>query len=404
MKDFDFDELDRAVSSVLTQKQPVPPATDTNDAPADDVAVPQTSDTTALVSDGQDSAPHDESPAQDTESFDAPVETSDVPTQDTSSPGDATYDTSTVTEPDQSTAEMTDQSQPVDQPADAQASEAESQSQDHDELEPQEPAVEPTRDDETVKAEAAPRRGRFMDVVPPSVDMTSHASIPVRSGVTLTPSADFVADAVPDQHDEPATPPAPEPTVDEEIIEPSPGEMPQENPETSEPEPETTLPAEETDESSSAGVAMTPFIPDVPVEKRPLNSLSTTDQAPVVAESAPVATPPLPKELDEEVMAVEANEAVGPDSQPATEPSPVMPEVAATPDTPVAAASIAPQYHTPEDKADATAHPAFDAASYQQPLHDAHKSKLSPAVIIVIVAVLLLIGAALGVLYFLSGR
>lgn len=404
MKDFDFDELDRAVSSVLTQKQAqANQTTDANDdTPHDDQGTSQptdattTGDTVSTTSDGQVTDDvHDvpvvaDADEQSGETIDVASHDQPETDSDTSSVGDS--------EVASDSSEVTDSSEPEASTSD----------------------VMEAPESDIVKVENTPqRRGRFMDVVRPSADMTTaHKPISTHGGVTISPSSDFKIDEKPSESEVVAEPTT-QPSMDEEVVEPSTGEQQADVSDDATGD-EPVVEETDTNESRTDGI-MTPFIPDVPVEKRPLNALSSSDisSANSTASAAspepdsmasPVSTEPsapLPKEFDSAVMAVEANETIGSPSESTpsqedapTESTPAVAEAA----TIAAAPFIAQQYHAAEDKTDTEAHPVFDAGSYHQPLTDTTKHKTSLPVVIVIVAVLLLVGAALGVLYFLYGQ
>ena len=415
MKDFDFDELDRAVNSVLTKKQTEDAAT--TSSPTDTPLSPTPpADTSSSEPTNITSTTDDQADAP-TDTQDAPMvsreELPEVPTLDaapvadeTSVSSDASTDTVSVVSPEEVT---------------------------HDMAEPEHDLME-APEAEIVKVDTPPHsRGRFMDVVPPSAHTeTVNRPMPTRSGIALTPSADFKIDEPPmtDGAAEPATAPT-MPNMADEEIEPSPSEQLKANEtdgatsdaEVNEStESETTSPTENEAPSGDASTvptepspaleepitsSQTPFIPDVPVEKRPLNAGSDTAAASTTdTPAAPLETSaPLPKEFGEEIMAVEANETVGSPSSPDDESSPSREASHNDSVAAPAATSIAPQYHAAQDTTDTQAHPVFDASSYHQPLAPTGaKHGASKMVWFVIAGALFLIGSVLGVLYFLYGQ
>ena len=90
-------------------------------------------------------------------------------------------------------------------------------------------------------------------------------------------------------------------------------------------------------------------------------------------------------------MAVEANETVGGADA----------DIAAS-DTSEAATAVS-SAAVASAIADQEPHPVFDANSYHQPL-EKPKQKTSLMMIIIIVIILALVGASIGVLYFLYGQ
>ncbi len=458
MKDFDFDELDRAVSSVLTKQQPTDePDQPVNRAIADQSAASattpvaiepaQTNDATAAVADDDNNhdyedghtdeaaptANHpsepdhvDEAPAfesqpdslpDETETIEPEADLPEIPSIDGLDEPvvsiDAEPATSIDAALDQELQSTTDQATSAavteDGPHDSESEEVSA---------PDAWAADP-------KPAGTPhRRGRFMDMVHPSADMAGHPRpMSSRTGVTLSPTTDFDTPEAAFQMDTPAED---EPETTQAVIddiddsthsqavttssgEYAPGEAPALEPH----EFDDAMASEES--SVEAGEAekhddpstepkpevTTPFIPDVPVEKRPLNSLdSGTVDTPADASQGTT-----PKEFDAKVMALEADDTVDPAADArSNEVSSPAPSVTAAASAASGTPFIAQQYHAPEEKSDSETHPVFDSSSLQHPSQTGSHHKMSPTVIITIVILLLLVGAALGTLYFLYGQ
>jgi hypothetical protein len=413
MKDFDFDELDRAVNSVLATKDT---KNAQNDQPTDDVATaatPSTEESSPVVV-----ADHNDQP---TENNQTDTSSSSIIVADDQQDGDdaETVMVNTTPSNDQSSEnaeqhheqeafaakpnddESTDEQQDV--PAETSLAEEDSLAETTDE--PQEAEKEEKPPVDTAALAAIPvKRGRFMDVVAPSSSDNAKKAFPTRTGVTITPSANFSSPATTESSDneaeekpavvsvsDPATP-----IVNEEV----------------EPEVQSDTSTDSTaDEVSNieqpTSVDATPFIPDVPVEKRPLNDLSGDEEAqePVdtsvsdeetkveIANTAsvdPTLSSNVPKEFDKEIMAVESNETVGENDE--THADSTSDHLQTNTDTPAIAATTAEP------------HPMFDTSTLAHPgdVHGGHHtSKFSWAII---GGSLFVVGAALGVLYFLYGQ
>lgn len=414
MKDFDFDELDRAVNSVLATK-------DTKSAQDDQAADTQVAttdteeeNTVVPVTTSNESTQEQSSPEA---SSGAIAVTDDQPDDDGSEP--ITVNTTTTAEPSAKEEETN-----VEEPLQAEdKSKSEHNVSNEPTLPVEAPELEPVEDqsakEETAEPEAKGedqaseekpavdtaalaaipvKRGRFMDVVAPSNAEGAKKAFPTRTGVTITPSADFSA-ATPEEQTAKESEPAPTttdpatPIVSEEV------------------EPDVT--ASSTDSESDtpevpaaepvAPADTAPFIPDVPVEKRPLNDLSNDDEAQdsatneetktdaaTAAPLDPTLTANVPKEFDKEIMAVESNETVGENDE--THPDSAVEEAKTESSAPAIAATTAEP------------HPMFDTSTLAHPgdVHGGHHtSKFSWAII---GGSLFIVGAALGVLYFLYGQ
>jgi hypothetical protein len=406
MKDFDFDELDRAVNSVLATKDT---KTDETDSPAPAGTAGQAVQVTDQTDDSvpvtvqthvEEPASHDNDQVQDASHEHAE--------------GDSHDEVPEAVE---------------DAPTDSHADEPEPQDDHHSD----EQADEPSEKTETVEADDAHtaalaaipvKRGRFMDMVAPGTGSNdTKKPLPVRGGVTLTPSSDFVATTTaPDSEDatqldqEPSQVDVATPLVESEVepeVTPaafnesseadagsSEDAVDTKEDETSISEPTTDNPDQPAVVSADTPVASAPFIPDVPVEKRPLNSLSgdapesadapkpdeDTDTSEHTSETDPTLSANAPKEFGKDIMAVEANETVGEhdETQTATD------SAKDASDTEITATSAEP-------------HPMFDTSTlaHSGAVATHHTSKMSWAVVGVS---LFIVGAALGVLYFLYGQ
>ncbi|MEO5691233.1 MAG: hypothetical protein ABIQ64_03540 [Candidatus Saccharimonadales bacterium] len=439
MKDFDFDELDRAVNSVLAKK-------DTPDTGQTDDTNAASTDSQVLVSTQTNDTDHDENVVVGTDdnsnddavpiavsvgsntSDDSQQEHIDVTTapsvyqasQDDSSQDelsdehDETVDTESVEESQPSESSELNTDDTSETSSTTPELDEEDASTDDEEIMS---APEVSQGTTTSLASIPVKRGRFMDVMTPQSNDSKKPMGP-RGGVTLTPSSDFSPTVSSDDSasNEPAQPEiatdsAPEIAHDDDTSVSE--DSPEVNSDDQEPsishdnfdtQPES--PTEKTD-------ATTPFIPDVPVTKRPLNPLSSDLQNPVETPAAytqpestepvsdqvsldPTLTATVPKEFDKDIMAVEANETVGESDETHAD---------TTDTTPAAAESIQSNGMTNSVAMAATTaepHPMFDTSTLGHTDAATHHSpKLTW---IVVAASLFIVGAALGVLYFLYGQ
>lgn len=454
MKDFDFDELDRAVNSVLATKKTKTtdnaadntPAVVSDQAPQDQQA--QTiQDDQSLASDaGSDphapnetagaNTPHiDDDAANDVNEVAEPDAVNDV--HDDIAPSEITAFEPVVPTPD----ELDTESQPADDAQDSHESQNDvpvlDESQPAEVIETQsagEPSsddvagvdTQPDDSDESVAVEstvaadpvsesvgsglpqqdalaAIPvKRGKFMDVKPGAPVNDVKKPLATHTGITIAPTEDF--DSSKSQEDAPVVGPDMQPedvhsqeqTQELAQVE-SGGDIQQSESQNDSAVADEQAQHDELDESlqpQPTTTDSTPFIPDVPVEKRPLNALGSSeqsseeqplanqhsegdDQTPVedIAEPVDVTSANVPKEFNKEIMAVEANETVG----------------AAVPQGP------------DSQSAAADAHPLFDTAHLGATAHSEHHAP-SKITWVIILASLFLVGAALGVLYFLYGQ
>lgn len=400
MKDLDFDELDRAVNSLMSNVPKEEPAKD------DDIK------TVTLPSSGE-TTPHAEA---------------------TSAPSP----------------------QPADMPK------------------PTTPVTPPVPRASSV---AARRSGRFMDVMHPSA--TTKKSEPAaksvsRQGATVEPTSNLTAPTPPVKdtvsNDTPApalsevaTPPAPTPQpITATSHQPQPksdwpdpldfqsGEQAQavkpEETETTEPVKQSADPdliAKQEDDTPLSS----PFLPDAKVEKRPLGGAPASQEAPTIPitpqgkedltshdpnDQLPASPsdiePPLPEELQKDLVAIESGahqteeskteptEPAVPDSEPDTaigeadEPADQKvstPETASekpdeTPQKPTGPVSIPQQYKEEPSTGDKESGAIYDTDAYHQPLAHPAKKK-SGWLLIVWIVLILVVGAGAGAALYFSG-
>ena len=176
---------------------------------------------------------------------------------------------------------------------------------------------------------------------------------------------------------------------------------------------------------SAEPVAVSPFLTGTKVEKRPLGGRAETAETP---ELTPAPETPAPEEVDESAMqelsAIESGfqpvtplpetdslepETLEPETS-ALETSAPIPKPTPEPETeapkPTGPTSIARQYKAPQKVAseDDETGAIFDAQSYAQPIvTEEAKKKSSPWVWVIIVVVSMLIGAAVGAFMWLEG-
>lgn len=153
-----------------------------------------------------------------------------------------------------------------------------------------------------------------------------------------------------------------------------------------------------------------PFLPDTKVEKRPLGVFAPEASEPsqVVENQSVVepatANPEIPRELSSELMNLDTHARVEPESEYAepTEPqsSPAAEPASQAPAYSAQQAQMIPQY-TEKPPTDTTpSGPIYDTGTYHQPLVAASEKKRSWVSYVVWVLVLLIIGACAGAAYF----
>lgn len=415
MKDLDFDELDRAVNSLMegvSRSAPEPPKSQEKV-----VTITPSADNGASF--GQMLAPQS-APAQQTA---APSPSNPSPTPPLN-PSSSALDTSIS------------------------------------------PPSQPATVDRSSQLPARRNSGRFMDVVHPSSDMKNQTpQRPVsRQGVSITPSA--TSDVSSTRAMAPAiTSPRPtssqsEPTAPDQLVAdwPDPIDMQSvgEEPSTSNeqaPDRDRDAIAEAaeslsndqssaSDEKSSYDPAplQTPFLSDPKVEKRPLGGFASNlhdaavvkDAEPLttpstidpeelrselqadkqtVTDPEPIAAPELPDELRRDVMAIESDTSnTAPESEASAlaTPKPQMQvqslaEASVVPaPAPSGPSSIAQQYRQ-EPSTNESAHGGiYDTDSYHQPLLHPAKNKSGWLVVVWVALLLLLGGGGAAALYYLG--
>lgn len=279
---------------------------------------------------------------------------------------------------------------------------------------------------------AVKRRGQFLDMVHPSADMTSKPSMPKATTRTrLAPVSKDLSVETADKKEAPESVEAVEPAKPESKVETKPEATPEPKPapvleesgpdEKSDiawPDPLDLAPQDSDDKTDDTDQkaetmpetddtpATTPFVTDAKVDKRPLGAFGAVEAAAATTEPLePVVEKPIvdeqknpeptPPELQPDVVSVEAaaeREFTGNDAESHEKPTAHLSE------------SIPQQYKTPAHTPDATPHPVFDTQEYHQPLLPAHGQRKGHGWLVVLIIVLLLvIGAALGYFAFVAG-
>jgi hypothetical protein len=301
---------------------------------------------------------------------------------------------------------------------------------------------------------AARRGGRFMDVVHPSSDMKKSdtpARLTSRQGLTLEPTVSSrpssirsFAPSTPSNKTNATTETKPESFVPEELLDsgssasavnewPDPLAMTDFAEDKVPEEKEWNAPSavsSATSHSFEPSPLVSPFLPDTKVEKRPLgigvsepsdelNNVDTepredktiddpADQLPASPSDVP---PQLPEELQDDLMAVESDTHMGVPKTELTHPSDEkllesgLPEEPATTAQPVVSTgpiSIPQQYREEPSTGDKANAGIYDTDSYHQPLTHPAKKK-SGWMWIVWIIVILLIGAGAGAALYFSG-
>ncbi|MEO5948861.1 MAG: hypothetical protein ABIP74_00475 [Candidatus Saccharimonas sp.] len=278
----------------------------------------------------------------------------------------------------------------------------------------------------TMPSPAVRRRGQFMDVMHPSANMRP-TSAPIKGhGLTIVPPT-MAAATTPDM--ELVSPPADTPLESiaplEIVPTPLSEDVTQENSD------DTSSPTES--ESSNAlnelviseDTLSSPFLPDAKVEKRPLGSsaplvdqeasavdsdsipsvensteqtVAEPEKAEEVRTEVPLVSAPLPDELKEDVVAVEANEVVHGEASTSDVSTQEVPSATAVP---TAGGNIVQQYEEQPSTGDLTNGAIFDTSTYHQALDTQPAKKKSRALMWVLwIVVLLIVGATAGAAWF----
>jgi hypothetical protein len=287
------------------------------------------------------------------------------------------------------------------------------------EQQPDKPAQKPDKPESKPAAPAltVPPRpaGRFMDVVHPSSDMRPGTRKSIsREGVTIAAPTSVAPINTP----QPVTPmPEPEQTADEQLPADTTGNLPSGS--------DTPDVSEDMDAASVAPEPLTsPFLPDAKVDKRPLGGASSPESAaPTVdmtlpdekkvdaleqtlpstesvkegssimdtmaepAKSLDDVTEHVPEEYRDELLAVEKNVA--------TDVPPANPND-------FGAASIPKQYQEKPSTGDETNGAIFDTTAYHKPLSHPPEKK-SGWLWVVVIVIILLLGAGAGAAAYFFG-
>lgn len=188
--------------------------------------------------------------------------------------------------------------------------------------------------------------------------------------------------------------------------------------------PTTTLPKAESSESRQKTETSSPFLPDAKVEKRPLGAFTSNttniEPTPTTSPETPLdgslSPAEVPEELAPAVLAAEASEppADVPIEEPPKEAMPEPEEQPMTTQPQVeqqmrsnARAAIPRQYPIPEKSVDNTTRPVFDTKEYHPPLLEAtahgHRSSIwGRLFIVLLILVVLVVGGYFAFMYFVQ--
>lgn len=310
-----------------------------------------------------------------------------------------------------------------------------------EEIMPAQAESEPVQASDDIVMPATKRSGRFMDVVHPSSDMTTPPP-PSQTISRQAPTIQPLTVGQPIVGNEIAAPvvkspvPAPTPEVNTEVAVAPDTVEPEVTTEQSWPDPidvaTTETPEPETEPATaptSVGEPVepyTPFLSDAKVEKRPLGGespvtppstesadaqLPPVAQAPIDQPSATDSTsdlgvPPvaLPAELHEDLVAVESDQTPSPmetiqSTDVASETVPVEtphdePTHTVEPDNSYTGPVSIPQQYKEEASTTSDEHaPIYDTSTYHQPLEHPAKKKSGWLKVLLIAAVILIVGS-----------
>lgn len=408
MKDIDFDELDRAVGTVLGADATAP-----EDAHSDAVTV-------------------ETKPVE-------PAVTPVAPTKPDEPTSSVTPTIKTATSPARKRGQFLDMVHPS---ADMRGSKTTLPTGPRKTLAPLNPSVAPSSPEETKPAVAevsAPEEPATPPVSVPEPDAAeATTSAATHDGIDEPRDLGYAAQA---ENEHNAEVSAPEVTQSDEPAWPDPLDVA-----TDDKTSDDTRAAESESASDGTGepVSQTPFVPGVEVEKRPLGGGPSVDPpaplspltSPDVTEDSSEGASPESQvaaspsdltgpEMSEEINSVESNgvkesqtpgdtaslqtapqESATPAPEtPVEEPKPEVKAAPVVPDAPVGAQSI-PQQYKPSEKAkdDDEDHPLFDTEEYHQPLLPTGKKKAGKSILLIVLfVVLVLVGCALGYLAFNMG-
>lgn len=348
MKDIDFDELDRAVSSVLTSK----------DAPVESAAEPVAVKTAAPA------------PAVDVPAPPAAPSPAIVQSRQTITPSPATRRSGRFMDVVHPSSDMKTASSPATKPR----------------IQPISPTVTP---------DPSPHPAPVADVIP---DVTSPE--PETPKLTVAPTEEHPTLDTLTTTPESSTQQAwPDPLSFEENESKDTETVDAPTDVITNPEPVV-----------SNEPSQTPFLADAKVDKRPLggyepSAVETSSLQDEVESQGDIGAPVaiVPRELEEDVVTLDANEL---DQMPAPAPKveetePIKEEKAES-TTPVAT-SIPQQYKATESAPDSETHAIFDTDSYHQPLTPPKAGSKRVWIWVLLVGGLLIVGAGLGALWYMAG-
>lgn len=437
MKDIDFDELDRAVTSLMGG---VKPQSESKSA--------KTLTISSTLKDDED--PQFEKIKQAAEKIGS--EAIYMPTENTeviqSSPLDGTNTLILSQEPEQP-AKQPDMPAATEAPVESMAARPEAAPEQPEEATAT-PKPQPTGNAPGSLATQRPAGGRFMDVMHPSSDMSTPTTAPApkrpsRVGATLN-----VPTPPPRPEAKPTPVAQPAPVVAPETSPVTPAPIPQ-PPVAEAPAPtagpvadvsfESSLPVADTQVQLPPAPLVSPFIPDAKVEKRPLNGaaasefqvqdeeiISTSLSDPAVdTQLAPVPEkePELPEELHADLLSIEQNFAdIMPDEP--DEPRDQQSAVEAPAPAPSVLEAPASNFHddekaeevtsdavaasaatvTPQEESDLSTISSegtiFDTSEYHKPIEHPEKHGRDWLWIVIIIVIVAVCGAGAAAFYLMG--
>ena len=280
---------------------------------------------------------------------------------------------------------------------------------------------------------AVKRRGHFMDIVHPSLNMTSQSKFANQHGTTIKPSSSTES-SVADNANK-VSQVAPNAQADstvqsgwkdhaDTVNNIGAVEQTEDTGAALANGPDASASASTESDSTEPAPLSSPFLSDMKVEKRPLGGLAPRldiqpeagvdsgegaldAQVPAKAVTPEVVVKALPEELSVDVMAVESNDLSShPDATKILAPSAQVAAVSASETKTLSSnGSISQQYTEQPSSGDQTNGSIYDTATYHQVLDaDKPKKKSSPLKWIIWIVVLLLVGAAAGAAYYFATR